>query len=58
MGYGCGLASGQAMGSTALRSLFRLVPGEEAVCFIGIGTVREARPPRPRPLPADILASL
>ena len=58
MGYGCGLASGQAMGSTALRTLFRLVPDEEAVCFVGIGTVREPRPPRPRPQPADILTSL
>ena len=58
MGYGCGLASGQAMGSAALRTLFRLVPGEEAVCFVSVGTVREPRPPRPRPQPADILASL
>jgi len=58
MGYGCGLASGQAMGSAALRTLFRLVPDEEAVCFVGIGTVREPRPPRPRPQPADILTSL
>ena len=58
MGYGCGLASGQAMGSAALRTLFRLEPDEEAVCFVGIGTVREPRPPRPRPQPADILTSL
>jgi nitroreductase len=58
LGYGCGLASGQAMGSTALRTLFRLVPGEEAVCFVSVGTVREPRPPRPRPQPADILSSL
>jgi len=28
------------------------------VCFVSVGTVREPRPPRPRPQPADILASL
>jgi nitroreductase len=58
MGYGCGLASGQAMGSTALRTLFRLVPGEEAVCFVSVGTVSKHRPPRERPPLTHILATL
>ena len=58
LGYGCGLASGQAMGSTALRTLFRLVPGEEAVCFVSVGTVRKCRPPTERPQLTHILATL
>lgn len=58
MGYGCGLSSGRLMGSAALRSLFRLVQGEEAVCFISVGTVRQHRTPRERPRLRDILESL
>lgn len=58
MGYGSGLTSGQAMGSQALRRLFSLDQGEEAVCFINIGTISRAKPPRTRPEPARFVHSL
>ncbi len=52
MGLGSGLTSGKALSSNALRSLFALHADEDALCFINIGHVREARKPRPRP-PVD-----
>lgn len=50
-GFGAALTSGKALGSPALRQLFGLAPGEQALCFISIGTVRERRPARARPAP-------
>lgn len=48
--WGTSLASGQAMNSDAVRSLFSLSDVEEAVCFIAIGTVQKSKPrPKPRP---------
>lgn len=58
MGYGSGLASGQAMRSAALRKLFSLVPDEEPVCFVNVGTVLSSRAPRERPQLTDVLGSL
>ena len=52
MGLGSGLTSGKALVSDALRGLFALHADEDALCFINIGHVREARKPRPRP-PVD-----
>ena len=52
MGLGSGLTSGKALSSAALRALFGLQADEDALCFINIGHVREARKPRPRP-PVD-----
>ena len=52
MGLGSGLTSGKALVSDALRGLFALHTDEDALCFINIGHVREARKPRPRP-PVD-----
>lgn len=49
LGYGTGLASGQAMGSARMRDLFALAEGEQPVCFINVGTVTQAKPPRSRP---------
>lgn len=49
MGFGSSLTSGKAMGSSQLRSLFALMAREQAVCFISIGTVEKAKPPRQRP---------
>ncbi len=49
MGLGSGLTSGKALSSPALRTLFGLTADEDALCFINIGHVREARKPRPRP---------
>lgn len=45
-GYGTGLTSGQAMQSPRMRELFSLNPGEEAVCFLNIGTVSKRKAPR------------
>jgi nitroreductase len=51
LGFGAGLTSGQGMSSPRMRALFRLADGEEAVCFLNIGTVarRKASPPRAAP---------
>jgi nitroreductase len=48
-GYASGLSSGRAMGSVALRSCLGLAEGEEAVCFITLGTSTRDRPARERP---------
>lgn len=58
MGFGAGLTSGQAMASAPLRRLFQLQPGEEAVCFINVGTASRRKPPRLRPDPTDFVSSL
>jgi nitroreductase len=49
LGYGAGLTSGQALGSRRLRELFALTAGEEAVCFVNVGTVTRRKPMRTRP---------
>ena len=49
MGLGSGLTSGKALQSEALRRLFGLGPDEEALCFINIGHVGQARKARARP---------
>ncbi len=48
-GFGSGLTSGQAMQSWRLRDLFQLAEGEEAVCFVNIGTISKQKMPRLRP---------
>lgn len=48
-GYGSALTSGKALQSRALRTLFALGSGEQALCFLSIGTAASARPPKPRP---------
>lgn len=47
--YGSGLTSGKALASQALRQLFALHDDEDALCFINIGTISEARRGKPRP---------
>ena len=49
MGLGSSLTSGKALGASALRQLFGLQPGEEALCFVNVGHVASQRPPRARP---------
>lgn len=53
-----GLASGGALDAPAMRRLLRLEAHERAVCFIGLGTAANAKPPRPRPQPAQFFSSL
>lgn len=49
MGLGSSLTSGKALASLALRGLFGLSADEDALCFVNIGHVSEARKPRSRP---------
>lgn len=58
MAFGAGLTSGQAMSSAPMRRLFQLQPGEEAVCFINVGTASKRKAPRLRPEPTDFVTSL
>ena len=58
MAFGSGLASGRAMASPHMRQLFKLQPGEEAVCFINVGTVSKPKAPRVRPETAVFVSSL
>lgn len=57
-GFGSGLTSGQAMGSTHLRPLFSLTGDEQAVCCINLGTVSKHRPVRLRPGVVDYVSEL
>lgn len=58
MAYGSSLTSGQAIRSTRMRELFRLEDGEEAVCFINIGTVSKRKVGRVRPAPTSFVSQL
>lgn len=58
MGFGSSLTSGQAMRSNALRQLFALADGEQAVCCINVGTVIKRKPARLRPDVAAFVSSL
>lgn len=49
-GYASGLSSGRAMASRALREAFEVDEGEQAVCFISLGTSTRDKPARPRPV--------
>lgn len=49
LGLGSSLTSGKAMTSSALRTLFRLSDQEQAVCFVNVGHIQNARKERPRP---------
>ena len=57
-GFGSGLTSGQAMQSRRMRQLFELTEGEEAVCFINIGTINQQKMPRLRPEALVFVSSL
>jgi nitroreductase len=58
MGYGSALTSGKALGSQALRQRFHLSAGEQALCFMSVGTVAARRPARTRPTVADYCSTL
>lgn len=57
-GYGSSLTSGQAMQSKRMRDLFQLAYGEEAVCFVNVGTVSKRKMPRLHPEVATFVSSL
>ena len=50
MGFGAALTSGKALKSQALSALFNLASGEQALCFINIGTPQKRKPARDRPV--------
>jgi len=58
LGYASGLASGGALDAPGMRHLLRLGPHERAVCFLGVGTVAAAKPPRQRPHPSAYFSTL
>lgn len=56
--FGSSLTSGQAMQSKRMHDLFQLRDGEEAVCFVNIGTVSKRKMPRLRCEPSSFVTSL
>lgn len=58
LGYGSALTSGKALKSAGLRTLFGLRAGEQALCFVSLGTVQSRKPPRVRPVPDDFFTTL
>lgn len=58
LGFGSALTSGKALHSSELRALFQLAPGEQALCFVSVGTVASRKPARPRPVVADYVSTL
>lgn len=48
-GFASGLSSGRALQSAVLREAFGLAEGEQALCFISLGTPRRSQPMRLRP---------
>jgi nitroreductase len=58
MGFGSSLTSGQAMRSEALRRLFQLSEGEQAVCCINVGTADRRKPARLHPDVSAFVSSL
>jgi nitroreductase len=48
-GFASGLSSGRAMDSQALRQAFQIEVGEQALCFISLGTALRDKPVRQRP---------
>ena len=49
LGFGSALTSGKALASPGLHRLFGLRPGEQALCFVSIGSIASSRRGRARP---------
>lgn len=58
LGYGSALTSGKALKSSGLRKLFGVKEGEQALCFVSIGTVQSRKSERLRPAPSDLVSRL
>jgi nitroreductase len=58
LGYGSALTSGKALKSPALRTLFGLGAGEQALCFVSIGNAQSRKSARLRPAPHDYVSTL
>ena len=57
-GYGSALTSGKALKAAGLRALFQLLPSEQAVCCISIGTVVSRMAVRVRPAASSYVSTL
>lgn len=57
-GFGSGLTSGQAMQSIRMQYLFKLTEGEEAVCFVNVGTISKRKIPRSHPAQNAFVSTL
>lgn len=58
LGFGSALTSGKALKSRALRALLGLQEGEQALCFVSVGTVQSSKPGRLRPQVKDYVSTL
>ncbi len=58
MGFGSGLVSGRGIASKHMRALFQLHEGEQAVCFVNVGTVATPKAPRTHPQWSSFVSSL
>lgn len=58
LGFGSALTSGKALKAQGLRKLFALTEGEQALCFVNIGTAKSRRDARQRPATRDYLRTL
>jgi nitroreductase len=58
LGFGAALTSGKALHAPVLEALFDLGPGEQALCFINVGTPVSRRPTRIRPSPNQYVSVL
>lgn len=56
LGYASGTANGAAMDSAGMHGLLRLVPHEQAICFVVFGTSMASCPPRQRPRPEEFVS--
>jgi nitroreductase len=57
-GFGTGITSGQALASPRMRALLSLLPHEQAVCCINIGTVMRHKAKRLRPAVSEYVSEL
>ena len=58
LGFGSALTSGKALKASGLRSLFGLGAGEQALCFVSVGSVQSSKGTRLRPTPDDYVSTL
>lgn len=49
LGFGSSLTTGSALKSQDLAEIFELLPNEQALCFINLGTAQNQKPLRKRP---------
>jgi nitroreductase len=58
LGFGSALTSGKALKFSGLHQLFGMGDGEQALCFISVGTVQSRKGARTRPVPEQYVSML